>query len=121
MSRTFEAVVSAAAVIVLTGCGTASSTPRVEPDIAGTPTWGGCQEHSIRNIDYVSDARGAKTREAAMKPYRAAGDHVVHQPRRPHRNAQVLLVDDHDVIHHALEMWNSGNGWLVNMVESCAD
>jgi hypothetical protein len=45
----------------------------------------------------------------------------VTRPARAHRNAQVLLVDEHDVIHHALELIHTDNGWLVWIVEGCGD
>jgi hypothetical protein len=32
----------------------------------------------------------------------------------------VLLVDEHDVTHHALELIHTDNGWLVSTVEGSA-
>ena len=71
--------------------------------------------------DYVAGASGYKTRAAALEPYRVAGDRAVERPARAHRNARVLLVGDGDVIHHAVELTHTGNGWLVSTVEACAD
>jgi hypothetical protein len=72
-------------------------------------------------IDHSADARGGSGRAAALAPYRQVGDHVVDRPARPHRNAQILLVDDGNVIRHALELWLTGKGWRVGVVEACAD
>jgi hypothetical protein len=106
----------------LVGCGDTSPRPHVDPDIAGKkPTWDGCQLRSVQAIDYVADAPGAKSRAAALARYRVDGDHVVDRPPRAHRNARVLLVDEDDVIHHALELRHAEHGWLVSMVEACAD
>jgi hypothetical protein len=105
----------------LVGCGDTSSRPHLDPDVAGRPTWGGCQTRSMQAIDYAVDAPGAKSRSAALAAYRVDGDHVVDRPARPHRNARVLLVDQGNVIHHALELWHAEHGWLVTMVEACGD
>jgi hypothetical protein len=118
-----KVVLASACALALTatlaGCGDASR-PVVEPATAGKPTWGGCQEHTMQITDYVADARGARTRTAALASYRIDGDHVVDRPARPHRNAQVLLVGDDDVIHDVLELMHTRNGWLVSSVESCS-
>jgi hypothetical protein len=106
--------------LTLSGCGD-SPHPSVQPDLAGKPTWGGCREFISGTMDFVVDAPGAKSRSAAIAHYRLAGDHVVTRPARAHRNAQVLLVDEHDVIDHALELIHTDNGWLVSTVESCGD
>jgi hypothetical protein len=116
--------VAAAGTLALTrsvaGCGS-SPKPTVQPDLAAKPTWGGCKNFVGQHIDYTVDAHGAPTRAAALADYRQEGDHVVDRPKRPHRNARVLLVDDRDVIHHALELWHSQDGWLVTMVQKCTD
>jgi hypothetical protein len=119
-----KVVLAAAGGLALTlgavGCGS-SPRPNVQPDRAGQPTWGDCRSFVTGNLDFVSDAHGAKTRTIAIARYRREGDHVVESPRRAHRNAQVLLVDDHNVIHQALELWHLKNGWVVPMVEKCGD
>ena len=58
---------------------------------------------------------------AAIAQYRQPGDHVVKRHRRPHRTAAWLLVDDRNVIHTSVELWHSQHGWLVGLVEKCAD
>jgi hypothetical protein len=119
MNRTFAAVGAAVAVAVLAGCGTASSTPRVEPDLAGTPTWGGCSQFSMQEMSIAEGARGARTLVAAIADYREDGDRVVTGPRAgglPHR----WLVDADGTIHADLEMSGSRQGWFVTGVKRCA-
>jgi hypothetical protein len=117
-------VLAAAGALALTvnlvACGD-TSRPAVEPDAAGKPTWGGCQESRVQMRDFVADAHGAKTRAAALASFRIDGDHVVDRVARPHRNARVLLVGDDNVIHHALDLSHTEHGWLVNLVEACPD
>ena len=132
MHRFLAASAGALVAVLLAGCGSTTSDvelgppatgqPRVagEPDGAGRPTWGACREHSMQITDYASDATGARTRVGALASYRVAGDHVVDRLPRPHRNAQVLLVGDDNVIHHAIELLHTEHGWLVSMVEACA-
>jgi hypothetical protein len=119
MKRALLTTIVLTAGLLVAACGD-GSTPRVQPDVAAKPTWGGCQERSMQNIDYLAGAKGARTRAAAVARYRVDGDRVVVRPARPHRNAQVLMVDDHNVIHHALEVWHTRHGWLVSTVETCA-
>jgi hypothetical protein len=129
VNRSLVLVAALSCGTLLTACGSSSSTAphvtdptvRVLPNVAEAPTWGGCQEHSMRFLDYAAEATGTETREAALAPYRAKGDLVVDRPARPHRNAQVLLVDRQNLIRSALEVLHSPNGWLVSMVEECAD
>ena len=104
-----------------TGCGS-FQRPRAE-ERAGpsTPTWGGCHAHSVQSIDYGADARGASTQAKALAPYRESGDHLVRRPERPHRNPAWLLVDQHDVIHAAVETWHTDRGWVVSTVDRCPD
>lgn len=117
-------VVAAAGALALgaalAGCGH-SSHPQVQPDLAGKPTWGDCQEHSMHNLDYISDAHGKPTANAALASYRTDGDHVVVVPARAHQNRRWLLVDDTNLIHTALEMQHVQHGWLVDLVETCSD
>jgi hypothetical protein len=120
MNVLFVATGAFVLTVTMAGCGD-PSRPHLDPDLAGKPTWGECQERSIQAIDYVADAPGATSRAAALAPYREEGDHVVDHPAGPHRNAQVLLVDAGNVIHHALELSHTENGWLVGMVDTCAD
>ena len=110
---------AATAGVLLAGCGT-SSAPRVDPDLAGRPSWGGCKELSSLIRDYVASAEGAKTRAAAIAQYRKAGDHVVLRPAQAHRNAAWLLVDSANVIHTSLELTHGQHGWLVSTVERCS-
>jgi len=119
MKVVFAAAGALALTVTLVGCGD-SSRPQVDPDVAGKPTWAGCQERVDQMIDYAADARGAKTRAAALAPYRKQGDHVTVKPRHAHTNRQWLLVDDANVIHTALEMWRGEHGWLVSRVEKCS-
>ena len=105
--------------LVLAACGDASS-PRVDPDVGGEPTWGGCNEHSMQIIDYMSEAPGERSVRVALAPYRADGDHVVRRPAHAHRSARWLLVDDRAVIHTSLELLHTERGWLVNVVEKCS-
>jgi hypothetical protein len=115
------AMVVASAAVCLAACGASPSTPRVASDVGGKPTWGDCHERSGMNIDYVAGARGKPSAAAAIARYRVPGDHVVMVPAHAHRNAQWLLVDDHNLIHASLELWHTPRGWLVSMVEKCAD
>jgi hypothetical protein len=119
MTRPLVPIAAATAGLMLAACGV-SSTPRVEPDRAGQPSWGGCKMRSSVVRDYVPSAEGARTRAAAIAPNRKAGDHVVHQPARAHRNAAWLLVDGANVIHTSLELSHGRNGWLVSSVERCS-
>jgi hypothetical protein len=104
----------------LAGCGTSSSRPRLDPDVAGKPTWGGCQERSEGSFDFVADADGAPTVEAAIEHFREHGDHVVRSAPAPLHRRQWLLVDEHNVIHAALGLMRTEHGWLVDDVEKCA-
>jgi hypothetical protein len=114
-----------AATAVLAACGSSPTSAidpdaSVQPDEGGKPVWL-CQEHVGQFIDYAQDARGAKTRTAALASYRAAGDHVVRVPRRAGQLPHVLLVGHADVIHASVELWHTQHGWLVTSVEKCAD
>lgn len=120
MSRLLTAATLLLGGAVVAGCGTSASTPRVDPDVAGKPTWGGCQERSIGSIDYVVGARGPSTAKAALAPYRKDGDHVVRTAPAPHQRRQWLLVDEHNVIHTSLGLARTEHGWLVDTVERCA-
>ena len=103
----------------LVGCGD-TSRPRVDPDLAGKPTWAGCHARSIENTDYTPDADGKPTARAALAPYRTPGDHVVHRASEARDLTRWLLVDDHEVIHASLELDHFRHGWLVGMVEKCS-
>jgi hypothetical protein len=105
----------------VTGCGQSAASGPVGVGAGNAPTWGGCHEHSVQVRDYVADAKGEPTAEAAMAPYRERGDHVVVLPAHEHANRRWLLVDDTDVIHTSLELWHTGRGWLVTMVEHCSE
>lgn len=119
MKRLLVLAVVLAAGLVLTACGHAS-LPRVEPDVAGRPTWGGCSERTTQIIDYASGARGERSLRAALAPYRVDGDHVVRRPAHAHRGARWLLVDDRQVIHTSLELLHAERGWLVDVIEKCS-
>jgi hypothetical protein len=107
--------------VVLTGCGH-TSHPQVQPDLAGKPTWAGCQERSASSIDYGPGARGKPTALAALASYRTPGDHVVRQPGGdPPELTDWVLVDDHQVIQASLELEHVRYGWLVGFVEKCSD
>jgi hypothetical protein len=119
MTSLLVPIVAVTAGVLLAGCG-ASSAPRVDPDGAGKPSWGGCTERSSLIRDYLASAEGARTRAAAIAPYRQAGDHVVLRPAQEHRHAAWLLVDARNVIHTSLELTHGRHGWLVSMVERCS-
>jgi hypothetical protein len=119
MSRLLAAVGALTLGITLVACGD-TSRPAVDPDLAGKPTWGGCSERSTQISDYTADAKGAKTRAAAMARYRMPGDHVVFRGGHGHHRATWLLVDEKDVIHTSLELVPGASGWLVSTVEKCA-
>jgi hypothetical protein len=121
MNVVLAAVGTLALTASLVACGDTSSRPAVDPDVAGKPTWGGCQSMSSGSIDYAADARGEPTIARALAAYRKPGDHVVKRPRKPHRNAAWLLVDSRNVIHTSVEMHRGHHGWLVNLVEKCTD
>lgn len=126
MNRVHAIVGATAAGTVLAACGSSSTPPGVieavgPVDQTHAPTWGGCHVHSTRTIDYIADAPGARTRAAALAPYRQEGDHVVVRPARAHRRVGWLLVDSRNVIHTSVELWHSEHGWLVNVVEKCAE
>src|SRR3954465_12150126 len=67
---------SLAFALTIAGCG-GSPRPRVQPDLAGKPTWGGCSEFSEQALSIAEGARGAKTLEDAIADYREAGDRIV--------------------------------------------
>lgn len=107
---------------VLVGCGAASPIAHGDPDVAGKPTWGGCQSRVSQIADYGPDARGSESRAAALAPYRQEGDHVVFRPgRNPHVAPTWLLVDDQNHIHASVELFHGSGGWLVSALDKCAD
>jgi hypothetical protein len=120
MSRLLAIAAAVTLGVTLVGCGN-GPRPRVEPDVAGAPAWGGCGGRSVGIIDYAGAARGEPTARAALAPYRTDGDHVVAVPPRAHHNRRWLLVDDANVIHALLELDHDRDGWLVGLVERCSD
>ena len=104
-----------------TSAGGPDAGAAVSPAPGTPPTWAACKTHSMQSIDYAADAPGAPSLADALAPYRKAGDHVVRRPRQPHRNPAWLLVDEHNVIRSALEVWHTRGGWLVGSVDRCAD
>jgi hypothetical protein len=119
MNRLVAAALALTVGATLAGCGSTTSKPLVEPDLAGKPVWT-CQERAGQFIDYTADAGGKPTARAALAPYRTAGDHVVVVPPRAHHNRQWLLVDDDQSIHASLELDQGRDGWLVASLEKCA-
>jgi hypothetical protein len=120
MTNVATAAGALAVGVVLAGCGH-SSRPAVDPDIAGKPTWGGCQEIAGHSVDYIAGARGGRRLASAIAPYRQHGDHVVVVPRHDHVARQWLLVDDRNLIHTALGVSHTRAGWLVDSVKECQD
>jgi hypothetical protein len=119
MNLALAAGAAVALTLTLAGCGS-SSRPSLQPDLAGQPTWGTCRSIAGRSVDDVSGLRGERTPRAAIASYRRKDDHVVVLPRQGHRARHWLLVDDANVIHTSLDVSNTGNGWLVDQVETCA-
>ena len=114
----------AAQPFLLAGCGEAVDVGQESPPSPSpTPTWpaSGCQEHSMADIDYVSDAGGAATRDEAAAPYMKPGDDLVRQaPQPPHsRRGWVVVTPEHE-IRAVLTMFKGENGYLVDSVEKCA-
>jgi hypothetical protein len=113
--------------LLVAGCGDAVKAGQEPPPSPSSPSappsWPatGCQEHSGGAIDYVSDAQGAATREAAAAPYMEQGDRLVRQgPQPPHfRRGWVVVTPDNE-IRAVLGMFKGENGYLVDTFEKCS-
>ena len=117
----------AALPLLVAGCGEAvdvgqESPPSFSSTPSATPSWPatGCQEHSMGNIDFVSDASGAPTREEAAARYMKEGDSLVREgPQPPHYRRGWVVVTPANEIRAVLGMFKGKNGYLVDSVERC--
>jgi hypothetical protein len=117
-----KAFLAAAGVLAFTvtvsGCG-GSPRPHLDPDVAGSPTWGDCLTFSESAMSIAEGARGTATVAAAISDYRESGDRVLVGPRAG-GNEHRWLVREDDTIHADLEVWHSRRGWFVTGAQQCA-
>jgi hypothetical protein len=120
----------ASGILTLTGCTQGSSqatqsnlpAPTVS-DASASPveTTGPlrCQGATSTAIDdYAPSARGAKSPLAAVQPYVGVGEHAV--LLEDYSRWDVRIVDEQRRTTAQIELWSSGNGWLVSTHERCA-
>ena len=113
-----------AAGVMLSGCAhDTTPTARASTPPTGPPTWPakGCTEHSGANIDYVSDAPGQPTREAAAAAYMEKGDRLVRQEKQPphHVRGWVVVTPDNE-IRAIVTMYRGSEGFLLDSAETCS-